>query len=950
MSSAPLNGAATDGAATDGAATDGAATDGAATDGAATDGAAADGVGTDGSGNRGHVGPYRLAGRLGVGGMGEVYRAFDQRLDRWVALKRLRLDRRVEDRHRQRFREEAKAAAALSHPGIVQVHDVLEDDEGETWIVMELVDGRALSEVPVPLDVDRCLQLGAQVADALAAAHAQGIVHRDLKTENVLVTASGRIKITDFGLAKRLEGSVPSSADGLSVTGQVLGTVRAMSPEQSRGLEVDARSDLFALGVLLYELLTGESPFKSPDPLTTLERIRSHTQHPVHVLRPSVPAAVSAYVDALLEKNPNRRPSRAAGVSEDLRDLESTAVESNATSYESTLDPIPMGGRAAEATRTEAVDSEAVPGVDGTERSQGSFSLFRLGESRGSWWTLGALVAVLFVGRVGWNVWDLPNRGVLSPAEPGRSADSGAETAQAIYVAVGEPRILGTVTEEQSEQIELKQAAVHTAVLKALLSLDGAVPVTAERLDSSFESDLALGRALAADEVISSRLECRRRACALTLHRIQTGDGRVLALEDMQLLESGLLKISTAVRARVQRLYQGFELLPGVAEPILDPQVYDRLLELRQAFKGGGRPRAEIAEDLARLAQRAPSYPEVHLLTADVAHALYFYSREPKDLDRAFEALTTARRLAPLDPEALYRQISLLLDTGRLSEARDALDELEALQTGDVRVAMRRALLWEKEGRADEALQLLRRQLEIFPAWQGLLDLAGMEYRQGQARAARATLERLLERAPNSGRARSFLAQLELMRGDPKRAEALYRQMSEQSSSLAVTANLGLSLMLQGRFDAAVEAFRQTVETAPENPALVLNLADAELLRERDGQAHSLYDEVIRLTDGAAASADASRWQQLTVRAQAFAHSGRAQQAAEAIYLALQEAPSHPQVAYEASLVLALIGEPASALAHAKRARRDFGPAWFRLSWFETLHADPGFQELMNDD
>ena len=906
----------------------------------------ADGVAADGA----TVGPYRLVGRLGAGGMGEVYRAFDRRLDRWVALKRLRSDRRVDGRYRQRFRQEAKAAASLSHAGIVQVHDVL-DERGETWIVMELVEGRALSELPAPLAVDRCLELGAQVAEALAAAHARGIVHRDLKAENVLLTDSGRIKITDFGLAKRLEHGDRSSADALSATGQVLGTVRAMSPEQSRGLRLDARSDLFALGVLLYELLTGESPFRSTDPLTTLERIRSHAQRSVSALRPSVPVAISAYVDRLLEKNPNRRPSDAAGVSEELRRLGAAVTEPDAPiEHESTLDPVLEGGWLA----VDSAPTEPVAEVDRSRPTMGSFSLFRLGKSRDRRW-MGIPVMIALLGALWWGLATLRSADVPAHIEPGFSGSAGvhspgADRGGAIYVAVGEPRLYDTAAQEHEEQIQLVQAAVRTAVLKALLDLEGTVPVTADSLDIAFESDLALGKALAADEVISSRLDCRRRACALTLHRIQIEDGQVLALEDMQLLESSLFQVSRAVRARVLGLYEGFPSRSRETEPAVDPEIYFRLLELRRAFKEGSLPREQIAQDLGQSAVQAPSYPEVYLLTADVFHAIYFHSRRPEDLARALEALSTARRLSPSDPEPLYRQISLFLEAGRLAEAREALDELDALQTGDVRVAMRRALLWEREGRSREALELLRRQLEIFPAWQGLLDLAGMEYRQGQTRAARATLERLLERTPNSGRARSFLAQLELMRGDPKRAEALYRQLSEQSSSLAMTANLGLALLLQGRFEPAAEQFRRTVDAAPSNPALLLNLADAELLRGRDQEALGLYDEVARLTEGAEESTDASRWQLLTVRAQAFAHSDRSQQAAEAIQQALRDAPGHPQVAFEASLVLALIGEPASALAHAKRARRDFGPAWFRLSWFEALHDEPDFQALLLEE
>jgi len=215
------------------------------------------------------LGPYEVLSPLGAGGMGEVYKARDERLGRFVAVKVLPEELAANPRRLRRFELEARAASALNHPNIVAIHDIGVDGS-ISYLAMELVEGRNLRDVLLsgPLSVKRLLDLAVQIADAIAAAHEAGIVHRDLKPGNLMVTKDGYVKLLDFGLARRgspvsSEGEIAAATETSPPTlpGAVLGTVGYMSPEQARGETVDFHSDQFSLGSILYELATGVRAF-----------------------------------------------------------------------------------------------------------------------------------------------------------------------------------------------------------------------------------------------------------------------------------------------------------------------------------------------------------------------------------------------------------------------------------------------------------------------------------------------------------------------------------------------------------------------------------------------------------------------------------------------------------------------------------------------------------------
>ncbi len=825
----------------------------------------------DSSGSR--VGHYRIEKVLGTGGMGTVYRAWDEVLERWVAIKCIRAGKEGAPDSRERFRREAKAAAALSHPAIAQVHELFEED-GADYIVMELVEGQSLRSrlLDGPMDPSEAAEIGRQIAEGLAKAHALGIVHRDLKAENILVTPDGQVKILDFGLAKRLDGVEES----LTRDGTVMGTSRAMSPEQAQGKPVDHRSDLFSLGSLLYQMLSGKHPFQGDTALETMQRIVNHTPEPLSRIAPEVPGELALLVDALLEKDPANRPASAEEVALVLRAVGRSSL------------------------------TETVPADSLARATMG----IRRRRRRRVLMVVAAAVAIMILAGAGL-AW-LASRRPVPPR----------------LVVVTEPEVEGS----DGSVPPGAAGIVRVALLQAVASASGLATPDPASLRGVTGPPAALVRATGASEALASTLVREGGALRLTLRRLD-GRGNLLWTATAPAPADDPAALVGVTRALTARAYPGM-VRQRMVVPLEAFARYARLAALRWN-PDPGLTRHELLEKVAALAAREPGFLEPQLLEAELATYLYRVDHDPVLLERARAAARRAMALAPDDLRSLARAIDVALAAGDTARAEVLVERLESIAPGSPAALARRGALLGRTGRWAEAVEVYRQAVRAYPSWLGYWRLGNALRQIGRYEEARRALENGLERAPENRFCLAVLGELELLHGDVDRAVSIFDRLAKAYPSAVYASNLGLAHLLGGDLVAAEDAFRRAVALAPGDPLSWLNLADCLELEGRSREAATAYRRVLDLTDGVMEAGDSEA---LQARAQALAHMGRGPEAIAIVQQLLARDGGNTDVLLAAAITYAVVGERLSARATLERAlEHGLNRRWLELPWLRDL-------------
>lgn len=809
------------------------------------------------------IGPYRIIRPLGRGGMGTVSLAEDSRLGRLVALKAFSGPEARGDDARRQLLAEARAAAALAHPNIAVVHDVLDVDE-QVVIVFEYVEGGTLASriARGPLPVATALAIAMQLAEGLICAHRHGIIHRDLKPSNVVITADGVAKILDFGIARAAPIGPATDPGQARTTASFVGTIGYAAPEQCLGDGVDARADIFALGVVLFEMLTGRRPFPGADATTVLRAmLHDEPPHVTSVVR-DVPPALDVVIRRALSRDRTERPQTARELGELL-----LAAVPGAT------------------TRLPAVSPKglawAIAAVLMVALGTGSLVSSLLSESPAAPSVRPPVVAVM----------PLTNA----------SGDAAKE-----YLALGVVESLITRLASLPSVTVLSRSAVAEARARR-----PETAALASELDATYLVD---GSVQQAGGLLRITLTLIRRDGSVAW--ADTVEGRLDDIFGLQTrLASALgealeVQLSAADRASLARQ-------STMNAEALASYWRGRTLLERRDVKGNIDAALANFDGAIRLDDR---YADAHAARGETLWMRYLQSRNPEDARSAVEAGTTALRLDPDRASVRFSLALTLSGTGRLGDAAEELHRALVLQPNydDARRQLGNVLA--RQGKLDEAIAEFRKAIALRPNYWAHYNALGTSLLQaGRYDEAAEAFVRITVLQPDNATAYLNLGIAFHFRGRYDEALASYERAIAIRPSASSYSNLGTLHHEQGQFAKAVEAHRAALTLRPNVAATHRNLGDALRRLGRPVAARAAYLEAMRLLD-VDLSVNPRDAHTLAAWAVYAAKAGEHQKAQARLTEAQRLAPDDIQVHYRAAVVHAIGKRPGEAVRALERA------------------------------
>jgi serine/threonine-protein kinase len=843
---------------------------------------------------------YRVEGKLGEGGMGSVYKAYDLELDRMVALKVIRPELMTNAEILQRFKQELLLASRISHKHVLRIHD-LGEGAGVKFISMAFIQGRNLAEViqeQKVLPVERAVEIGKQICQALAAAHHEGVVHRDMKPQNILLDESGCVYVSDFGLAKSLEADA-LAATAMTSAGQVLGTPRYMSPEQVECGQIDGRTDIYSFGLMLYEMVTGDLPFQGNSLQLMLGRVQSMPRNPT-LLNAKLPPYLAGVIMRCLEKDLTRRYQ---SFSEVLADLEASRF----------TPPGQKPARGGLAHRTKLV--------------------------------IGAAAIVVAVST--------PVVIHYLPAISGMRIQFGGTTAVPDkHIAVLPFRVLGDDQNLADLGLGLNEALYGKFF--GLSDIEIAPLSAAQKLAPDTTPQTA-AHALGANLIVSGTIQGQGDRVQIIVNVDDVSKGQRLLTQPFSGMTHDVLTLEDQIYSKLVRTIEtkpSNETLARVSQHQTENfNAYELYLKGRSAMRDQlNADSVQKAIGFYREAVKAdPGFAMAYAGIADADLRMYRSTKDRQWVDQALSAAQQAQSLNENLPEAYFALGSAYTATGKKTEAIAVLKRALELAPNSDESYRRLGDAYRANGIKDEALNAYNRAIALNPYYwfnYNALGSAALKFSDNQK--ALDAFQKVIELQPDNVAGYQNLSIVYFNMGQFENCIPLLKKSLELDKHPIGYTNLGTVYFYLKRYQEAVPMFEEAARLDPGSENIAGNLADAYRWAGKTQQANATYERAIELGLKALTvnSHDAARMGRM---AQYYAKKGDKVHAAEFIRRARSIDPSDGSIVYAQAVVAWLAGNQQEAFPALQEAlSKGYSPQDVRSDpELAKMQALPQFAEVM---